>query len=198
MPSWTGAAATHLASGADVKVRVAFLFKPRTFADPPVQTTIALWTGSALESFTLDGVARNYQGIGEFPLNPISYRVGTEVGYYDLALALTPQGEDFVRTLDTRQAPAEIHQIMFHPDTGALLGTRRMFRGEIDAADIATAEEDGVSWINLSLVTSARRGTMTIAGKKSRKSQEERYPGDLFRQYGDLGTTPNDPWGGND
>lgn len=124
--------------------------------------------------------------------------MGTEINHLNLSLDLSASGETMVRGYDTTLAPIRLHAVMFDDTTGALLGSRRYWKGFIDSLTITTAPQDsGSSEIVARCVSSARLGTLTRAGKKSDESQRRRS-GDRFRRYGDLGTVKNDVWGTDD
>lgn len=194
MASWTGAALTRLQSRQPISIRWAVVSLPKTFAG--VVSPVALWTGVVDLTSSMDGTSRTYKPIGNaLEIGPINYSVGTEIGYLDLSIPLTSDGEAFVRGLDTREAPTQLHCLLFDPDTGALLGTRRYWKGTIENVGIPTPTPGGQTKADIRLASSARRGTLSSAGKKSDESQRQRDQADRMRQYGDLGTKANDPWG---
>lgn len=194
MTAWTGSALAALQSGQFAR-RWAVRFDVRPLGGGAV-TTLAHWEGEADRAFNLDGTSRTYAGLGvPLQLEPVRYVMGTQIQTLDLRYPLTAAGETFVRGWDTRLAPAQVHCLIFDPLTEAFLGSRRYWKGFVDAVSLATGEIEGVTSATVRLASTARLGTLNAAGKKSDASQLARYPGDRFRRYGDLGTKPNDPWG---
>lgn len=194
--SWPSAVQAHLSSRLPFVVRwlVWTVAKPFGGGAP---VGIGLWTGDDHETLTVEGAARTYYGAqGGLGVAPISYKVGTEVASMNVGLSLSPEGVLLVRGYDTRLAPADVHCAVYDAQTGGLLGIRRMFRGVVDRTHIGTPAQDGRADMSLTLVSSARRGTMTAAGHKSDASQRLRDPNDAFRVDSDKGVSPSDPWAG--
>ncbi len=161
--------------------------------------TVAMgfWTGEDHETLTVEGQSRTYFGAqGAMEIGPIVNEPGTAIASQEVTLGLSPEGETLVRGHRLGGAPVEIHCALYDPGSWALLGIRRFFRGTIDGSPVTTPATGTVATLPLRLVSTARAGTMTLAGKKSDASQRLRDPDDQFRQYADLGAVSSDPWGG--
>lgn len=194
MTAWNSTAQTHLSSRLPIAPRWLIWVQAKTFAGAAID--VGYWTGDDHQSFTVDSATRLYYGAqGAIEIPAMRFVTGTAVASMDLTLSLSPEGEAAVRGYNIRFAPIDIHCALFDADSMTLLDTRRFFRGFIDGSPIPTPALGGRSSLPLKLVSSARRGTMTRGGKKSDVAQRQRS-GDVFRQYGDLGVTASDPWGG--
>ena len=197
MAEWSASNLALLQGGEGIKIRWALRCYAKNFAGDPV--TVKLWTGIVAQQFTLDGSVFTFQPIGDsLEIGPIRYTMGTQIGYLDLGLQLTEDGEQFVRGLDTRLAPAYLHCILFDPSNSIPVGARRYWKGFVDALTISTPEPGEPAVASIKLASSARMGTLSVAGKKSDSSQRQRDRADRIRKYGDLGSKPNDPWGTSD
>lgn len=161
-----------------------------------VAAGVGFWTGDDHEYLTVEGQSRLYFGAqGAMEIGPIVYEPGTGIGTQDITLGLSPEGETLVRGYRLGGAPIEIHCALYNPATMALLGIKRFFRGLIDGTPMSVPESGGTVTLPVRCITTARLGTMTLAGKKSDASQRQRLSTDRFREYGDLGETTADPWG---
>lgn len=158
--------------------------------------TVGLWTGAGDQTFTVDGQSRLYRGAqGGLDIPVTRYAAGTEIAQKSYGLSLTPEGVDLVRGYNTRLAPLEEHWGVFHPDTEALIGLRRVSKGLIDGTSIGTPEQGGQASMTVDAVSAARRGTMTRVGYKSDASQRRRDAADGFRKNADDGEVKSDIWG---
>ncbi|MBP1806457.1 hypothetical protein [Rubellimicrobium aerolatum] len=193
--TWPAAVLTHFAARLPYAVHWLLWATVKPFGGGAA-VSVGLWTGDDHETIVVEGQARLYHGAqGGLQVPPIAYRVGTEVASLDLGLSLSPEGVTLVRGYNTRLAPVQLHAAVFDADTGGLLGLRRMFKGLVDGVRIATPEQEGQAALTLTLVSAARRGTMTVAGRKSDQSQRARLSTDRFRQYADVGSVAADTWG---
>ncbi len=155
------------------------------------------WGGDDHEYFTIESQSRLYYGAqGAMAIDPISYEPGLTIATLDLRLGLTTEGLTFVRAHHLGGAPVEVHCALYNPANDALLGIRRYFKGWIDKAPQPRPARGQVMQLPIRAVSTARMGTMTIAGKKSDASQRQRDDADRFREYSDLGEIASDPWGG--
>lgn len=164
--------------------------------------TVGFWTGDDDADFEIDGEERRYHGAGSLiSIGDMTYTAGGEVQMQRLTLAiLAPEVEQAIRQYDPRLQPAEIHLALFDPDTGALIGTARAFRGWIEEAPIRRAAkgDQATSTCTVTLASSARAGTKTLGLKKSAQSQRRRLSTDRGRDYADIAGQVNVQWGGED
>lgn len=186
-----------LASGAVVPRWLAWL-SARNRVDGLTET-VGLWTGDDVRTFTIDGEARVYHGAGAMiGLGEIVYEAGLNVQMQRLTLAiLTPEVEAAIRSYDPRLAPVEVHLALFDPETNALIGTERMIKGTVDSAPINEAPRgsNADAVCEITIATSTRSGTRTLASKKSDSSQKERDANDRGREYADISGEVRVTWG---
>lgn len=139
--------------------------------------TVGFWTGGEDRAFTIGGQARSYFGVGHIiQVPPILARAGSVIQSQEVKLSATsPEIEAALRGYDPRFAPIEIHTARFNPETMALLGIDRVFKGEINKAPRRTPAKNqtGAEW-TLTIVSRARSLTKTLNLKKSDASQRAR------------------------
>lgn len=193
--TWDSTAQAHLAARLPIAPRW-LVWTTVTRISDGASVPLGFWTGDDHETITVEGQSRLYYGAqGAMEIGPIVVEPGTAIGSQEITLGLSPEGETLVRGHRLGGAPIDLHCALYDPRSWALLGIRRYFRGFIDASPIATPEAGGVARLPLRCISTARLGTMTLAGKKSDASQRLRLSSDRFREYGDLGETASDPWG---
>ena len=159
--------------------------------------TMGLWTGSENLSFTIDGEVRTYQGAGQLlNIPPIKSRIGLTVQMQTVGLAaVSPEVETAIRLYDSRLAPVEIHVARFDPETNALLGVDRVYKGSIDKAPITTPAKNGNNGgVSLSLASGARALTRRLTTKRSDESQRRRSD-DRFFRFADVAGKVERFWG---
>lgn len=156
------------------------------------------WTGEDVCSFDVDGMVREYTGAGALvKLGDMKYEAGMNVQTQRLDFSMVSQEvEDAVSLYDLRLAPAEIHLALFDPDTGAVIGLARAFKGWVEDAQIRETGgmEASSKTLELSLVSSVRAGTKALAAKKSPESQKMRMSTDRGRDYADLAGEVDVEW----
>jgi hypothetical protein len=146
---------------------------------------VGLWNGDDHQSFEINAAARLYYGAGSVLKVPqITLTSGLVVQMQQLELSsLTPEAAVLLRAYDLRLAPVEIHRALFSPTTMELVDTPvRMFKGWVDEAPIPTGPIDAEVSVTLTLASSARELTRTLALKKSDATQRLRAD-DRFRRY---------------
>lgn len=161
------------------------------------EEALGLWTGDDHQEFTIGGVERTYYGAGGVvAIDPIVMTSGLTVRSQRAEFSpLAPEVMEMVRTYEPRFAPVEIHRALFDPDTMNLVDEpHRVFRGWIDGIRVDTPAVGGSGRIELSLVSTARALTRTLAAKKSDETQRRRS-NDRFRRYADVSGSVDVWWG---
>lgn len=192
--SWNAAAQALLAARDPFAVRWLLWLRPKDRATG-AQVGYGISTHDDDATFTVEGEARTYQGMpGNIQMPPIVYRPGARVQTMEVPLVgIGPDTDQILRVYDPKLAPIDIHCALFDGDMN-LIDIDRKFRGIVNGSPIETPPVNGISSATLRLVSSARRGTMTMAAKKSHQAQKLRQ-GDEFRQYGSAGRVASDWWG---
>lgn len=147
---------------------------------------IGFWTGDDDRVFTIGGVARTYLACGNaLEVPPIVQRAGYVVQTQRVSLTgISPEAVTALRVYDARFAPVEIRRAVFDPQTLDLVAEPHvMFLGSIDEVSLPTPAKGGSSRADLSLVSSARSGTQTLALRRSDEALRVRAPADGFRRY---------------
>jgi len=156
------------------------------------------WTGDDDQTFTIDGVARDYFGAGGLiEIDPIIYEAGLNVQMQSLSFGpVTPEVEQLLRTYDPRLAPIQVHLAVFDPADNTLVGTARAIKGWVDSAPITESGdvENPTATCEITVATSARAGTRSLTAKKSDAAQKLRS-GDRGRRYGDVSGAVSVWWG---
>jgi hypothetical protein len=164
--------------------------------------TAGFWTGGEDRAFTIDGQVRTYAGVGHVIGVPvIASRAGGLVQSQELTLSGTsPEVEMAMRMYDPRLAPVELHVARFNPETGALVGIDRVFKGTVDKAPKRTPGkgQGGASW-TVTIVSGARALTRSLTLTRSDASQRAvALPGggaDRFFRHADVAGAVERRWG---
>lgn len=165
--------------------------------DTGLAEALGLWTGRETRSFTVEGSARSYFGAGQVLDVPvIRARAGVTVQMHGIKLAaLSPEVETAVRLYDVRLAPVDIHVARFDPDSDALLGIDRVYRGVVDKAPIVIPAKSGSNGgVELSLASASRSLTRSLTNKRSDASQQKRG-GDRYFRWADVAGKVERFWG---
>ena len=165
--------------------------------DTGAPETMGLWTGSSDRTFTVEGEVRSYKGAGQIlDIPPIQSRMGPYVQMQTIGLAAaSPEVAQAIRGYDSKAAPVEIHVARFDPETDALLGIDRAFKGGIDTVSIETpAKGEPGGAVTAELASAARDLTRPLTHKISDESQRQRS-GDRFLRYADIAGMVERWWG---
>lgn len=164
--------------------------------------SMGLSSADTNQMITVDGQERLYFGAGGLiEVEPIAVNAGLEVRTVELVLApLAPEIEMLMRGFDSRQAPVEIHRLILHPRTRAIVGApTRRWKGRIDTEEIVSASEEQPGRAKLTVTSQAAEGTRGLALKKSDESQRlRRLPGggqDRFARHSDVSGAVPVKWG---
>ncbi|MCB2126046.1 MAG: hypothetical protein KDD97_10695 [Rhodobacteraceae bacterium] len=162
------------------------------------------WSGDDDADFEINGEVRRYTAVGAMlSLPALTYEAGTNVQSQSLSFSLLSEEiEAAVNQYSLRLAPVEIHLVTHDPMTWEILGVARAFRGTVESATVkdgAKSDSGSSSTLELEVVSSSRRGTKTLAAKKSAASQRLRLETDRGRQYADMaGAKIHVAWGEED
>jgi hypothetical protein len=159
--------------------------------------TVGLWNGVEDRVFTIGGGTRTYFGAGAvIGMDALVLQTGLAVRMQRMTLSpLSPAVITMIRTYDARFAPVQIHRALFSTDDGALIAEpHRLYDGFIDTIDITTPKEGEDATCELTLASSARRLTQTLALKTSDATQRLRSD-DRFRRYVDVSGVVDYWWG---
>lgn len=195
MRSFSGTASTYLATG-QVHARILFWASAKNRGTGATET-IGIWNGDQDRAFTIGGASRTYVGAGGLiQIEPMVYGTGLQIRTQQVAFSpLDAEVIDLIRTFEPRLAPVELHRALFDPLTGDLIEEpHRIFKGEIDDLTIGTPEVNGTATCSLTLVTTARTLTKTLAAKRSDAVQRQRSS-DRFLRYADVSGAVDVFWG---
>lgn len=195
MRSFSGTASTYLATG-QVHARILFWAEAKN-RGTGVTETIGIWNGDQDRNFTISSVSRTYIGAGGLlGVEPMVYGAGLQIRTQTVTFSpLEAEVIDLIRTYEPRLAPVEMHRAIFDPLTGDLVEEpHRIFKGWIDEVTIGTPEINGQATCSVTLVSTARALTRTLASKKSDAVQKARS-GDRFRRYIDVSGNVKVFWG---
>lgn len=196
MRSFDPALAAHLAARRPMIARHLLWVSARNRSTGATES-LGLWTGEYSRSFIIDGVARDYYGVGAILEMPqINGQIGIEVRSHAVTLsALSTEAQQLIRGYDPRLAPAEIHRVLFDPDAPAtVIGAPvRMLRGWIDGVSF-NESGSGDHTIELTLVSHARGLTVPLPLKRSDASYRLRGD-DRIGRYCDVSGAVPIYWG---
>lgn len=182
-----------------VMPRWLYTIKARNLATGELERA-CFWSGEDEADFTVVGETRTYVGAGAvIGLDKLTYEPGGVINMQRVTMTmLAREVEAAISSYDLRLAPVEIHLALFDPETGALVGIARAFKGKVEEPRVKDAPSGGDSTLTLSLAPSSRAGTKTLAAKKSAASQRLRLPTDRGRDYADISGSVEVKWGGED
>ena len=196
MRTYDSPTSTYLAARAGTVIRILIWAEAKN-RSTGLTETLGLWTGAEDRAFTIEGGARTYFGAGSvMQVPPITYSTGLAVRMQRLTLSpLAPAVGDLIRTYDCRFAPLQIHRALFSTGDGALIAEpHRVFKGFIDEAEVITPESGGEARCEVTVASSARLLTRTLAQKKSDATQQLRS-GDRLRKYVEVSGSVDIWWG---
>lgn len=155
------------------------------------------WTGEDDRTFDVNGVARTYTGAGALiDIGDLTYESGTSIQMQSMTFSMvSAEIQAAVFQYDTRLAPVEVHLALFDPQNGALIGVAPAFVGWVEEPKV---QEGAAAKLTLSVASSARAGTRTLASKKSPESLKKRLSTDEGRRYADIAGDVPVSWGGED
>jgi len=167
---------------------------------------VGLWTGEDDRSITVAGQSRPYEGAGELlAIEPITYRQGLDVRLHKMVLSgLGSDTEALLSGTDARLAPADLYRVIMDVSTREIVGSpHRLIRGWVNELVINTGHisgpgggsDAGKSTVELTLATSARALTRTLALKYADATQQANMPGDGFFRWAALSGQVQVKWG---
>ena len=159
--------------------------------------TMGLSTAADDAQYTIGSEGRLYRGAGALiGVPPITMQVGLAVRMHRFSLApLSPEVVELIQLYDARFAPVEIHRAFHDPLTRQLMAEpHRVFKGYIDGLEIVLPEVGGEARCEVTVASSARNLTRTLALKRSDGTQQLRG-GDRFLRYADVSGEVDVFWG---
>jgi len=171
--------------------------------DPSGQPApVGLWTGEDDRQFSISGQSRPYQGAGELlAIEPITYRQGLDARLHKMVLSgLGTDTEALLTGADARLAPADLYRVILDVATREPVGNpHRVIRGWVNELIINTGQisgnDAGKSTVELTLATSARALTRSLALKYADATQQANMPGDGFFRWAALSGQVQVKWG---
>ncbi len=167
---------------------------------------VGLWTGEDDRSITVAGQSRLYEGAGELlAIEPITYRQGLDVRLHKMVLSgLGADTEALLTGTDARLALADLYRVIMDAATREIVGSpHRLIRGWVNELVINTGQisskaggqDAGKSTVELTLATSARALTRSLALKYADASQQANAPGDGFFRWAAISGQVQVKWG---
>ena len=191
---------SHAASASGLVAQVLLWVEAR---DPTGQPApVGLWTGEDDRSITVAGQSRLYEGAGELlAIEPITYRQGLDARLHKMVLSgLGADTEALLTGTDARLAPADLYRVIMDAATREIVGSpHRLIRGWVNELVINTGQisgnDAGKSTVELTLATSARALTRSLALKYADATQQTNTPGDGFFRWAALSGQVQVKWG---
>ena len=191
---------SHAASASGLVAQVLLWVEAR---DPTGQPApVGLWTGEDDRSITVAGQSRLYEGAGELlAIEPITYRQGLDARLHKMVLSgLGADTEALLTGTDARLAPADLYRVIMDAATREIVGSpHRLIRGWVNELVINTGQisgnDAGKSTVELTLATSARALTRSLALKYADATQQTNTPGDRFFRWAALSGQVQVKWG---
>lgn len=168
--------------------------RDRSTGDPD---GFGFWTGrdtvsvTFVDAWTGQTVTRTFDGRGAIQEQPvIRHAAGLDIHPVNLSLSLHHAGVvAAVRTLEARAARVQLHRVTLHPETRAVVGVERAFKGHVNLAP----DRDGA--VDLQMVSTVRSLTVKANRTKSDAFQRLRND-DRFRRFKATAGEIDIPWGG--
>ena len=191
---------SHAASASGLVAQVLLWVEAR---DPTGQPApVGLWTGEDDRSIIVAGQSRFYEGAGELlAIEPITYRQGLDARLHKMVLSgLGADTEALLTGTDARLAPADLYRVIMDAATREIVGSpHRLIRGWVNELVINTGQisgqDAGKSTVELTLATSARALTRSLALKYADATQQTNTPGDGFFRWAALSGQVQVKWG---
>ena len=128
-------------------------------------------------------VLRQFEGAGTLvEVSRLTMVAGLSVQTVNITLSgVSEHAETLVRQHDARLAPVQLYRGWLDPDTQRLFApAKARFLGFVDAVDIQTPEESGISKIVLSCASHVQELTRKGTATRSDADQKRRNPADQF------------------
>ncbi len=194
----------HTASASGLVAQVLLWIEAKDPAGQPAP--VGLWTGEDDRSITVAGQSRLYEGAGELlAIEPITYRQGFDARLHKMVLSgLGADTEALLTGTDARLAPADLYRVILDAATREIVGSpHRLIKGWVNELIINTGQisgqvggqDAGKSTVELTLATSARALTKTLALKYADATQQANAPGDGFFRWAAISGQVQVKWG---
>ena len=191
---------SHAASASGLVAQILLWVEARDPAGQPAP--VGLWTGEDDRSITVAGQSRPYEGAGELlAIEPITYRQGLDVRLHKVVLSgLGGDTEALLSGTDARLAPSDLYRVIMDVSTREIVGSpHRLIRGWVNELIINTGQisgnDAGKSTVELTLATSARALTRSLALKYADATQQANTPGDGFFRWAAISGQVQVKWG---
>ena len=150
-----------------------------------------IWSGGISRTLTVEGQSRVYHGAGNIiDLSEISFMAKTtSIQPQTIVLnGLTPEVEAMIRGYEAKQAKIQIHRWVHPPKIRTGGSIERAIKGIIDEIDFkrgasGVGESPETLQATITVMTAARRGTKTLALKRSDATHKTAFPNDMGRRY---------------
>ena len=155
------------------------------------------WLGEDDRSFTVGSETRTYLGGGGLvSIDPIVMQAGLTVRMQRVTLSpLAPEVNTMLRGYDAWRAPAEIHRVLFNPESGGLIANpKRRWKGGGDGAPIQTPAIGGEANVVITLASALESLTHGLTMTRSDAAQRQRGD-DRFYRYKDMTGSVSTSWG---
>ncbi len=191
---------SHAASASGLVAQILLWVEAKDPAGQPAP--VGLWTGEDDRSITVAGQSRLYEGAGELlAIEPITYRQGLDARLHKMVLSgLGADTEALLTGTDARLARADLYRVIMDTATREIVGSpHRLIRGWVNELVINTGQisdkAGGKSTVELTLATSARALTRSLALKYADATQQTNTPGDGFFRWAALSGQVQVKWG---
>ncbi len=181
--------------------RIAVFFSARNRANGAVET-LGLWTGSEDRTLVVkrpsDGVAetRAYYGGKIKSIGEIERRSDMDVRTATITLHhIKDAATLLVRTYDVRNAPVEIHEVLFDPQTGAQIVGEIEFEGIVAEAPIRTPRKGEEGAITIKAVSRVMADLARTNPAKASYEEQKKRSGDEWNLYAGVVESWQLPWG---
>ena len=200
MRAYNPATLSHAASANGLVAQILLWIEAKDpFGQP---APVGLWTGEDDRSITVAGQSRLYEGAGELlAIEPITYRQGLDTRLHKMVLSgLGADTEALLTGTDARLAPTDLYRVIMDAATRENVGSpHRLIRGWVNELVINTGQingqDVGKSTVELTLATSARALTKTLALKYADATQQANTPGDGFFRWAAISGQVQVKWG---
>lgn len=191
---WPTDVATFLSAGGRPNYHLAVVLTPKdlTTGNP---VTVGYWTGWEDISLSLGGVSQTlFATKGALDADNAVAETGTNIRNHNVSInGLSQQGVDLIQAYDLRFRPATLWQLCFTQGS-QFMGARTIMTGKVDKQKLTIGAKGRASRLSITIASSAREGTRTLALKKSHASYLLR-DGDTAAEYASLTDVDSDYWG---
>ena len=190
---WPQAVQEFLANGGAPNFHVAVVIRPVNLASGQTEE-LSFWSGHEDIVLDLSGNKTLIATKGALKVDAPTYSEGTNIRQHSTSMfGLSSHAVSLLQAYSVRFKDVQTWQLCYTQGS-RYIGARRLFNGIVDGMPQTIAVKGGGTTLTIQMVSEMRKGTRTLASKKSHESYQLRN-GDTSMQYASLTAVDSDWWG---